>query len=1019
MSGRTNAAAVMEVLEQSASSGSSVAQSFASLTSFAQTAGSAAVLSTLPGIGHLLAAVSVAAGAADQVIKVTARWRSRSQQIPVYDQFQVLFYTACHRSYLESLAEQLQKYKPQEDPSPRPAPNYRELNERARAIIDADVTYLLCVDPAEIEIPLFNAYNRWLTSVLPDYGIPGHDSHGLVKLISDGAKLRLKIFLSQQTPDAAWMRDFLALSHQEHTNRVLTTVGEVANSLKNWTSNDVGNVKQRYKASWDDYRKALINLPDQNDSMFAENFGVRKVFIAPQGSYLLIGTSDEPHVVNNLPKLLGALVSERLAPGELRILCGGPGSGKSTVCRMLASELAKNETIHPVFLRLRRMKEGADIAAYVEESLRNEGLIDRLSDVREISNLVLVLDGFDELVMASRTRLRNFFNVLREELASGPLRSARAIVSGRDTLFPGGDGLPVGAHVLTLLPFDSPRVAAWGKKWRTLHSSSPGSDFYPEKLLPNRVADRHTPLQHLVSWPLTLHLLARVHTRGSLRLSDSGKSDIEKAYLYRSIMADTAQRQTTQAEGQGRFDRAQMQRFMRFLAWTMYSRGTDSLDFDDVIPLVQRFYPDASEAEVTEVTDVAIVNAPELTKGEQTGCEFVHKSFSEYLVAEHIAESIERVAFKAAEFGLSEPTWRMSPSDATVQLASIFASRLLTPEVQEMLDPMLGCVESFFSNDSIDKVRESAGKKDALERIIERLEMMLGGLAQGQHLEAISKAGVENGLAETAFEALSNYCASIMIVGTAAARRASLGHSGLDSEVYFNGEPVVGAFWKCIGVLQAGGASIDEALGRRLFAQMRLPKQNSRLRPNARTRNHEISDAFEEHSFPIKFREFRRIRGYKPTISEAIDALIVSLYELLIAIILLLLDPGYHRYESRWQEDEGTTRLSNKYKSLGLPGPILPSVYNSIADLYDAGFADQNHMVMRRVIPDVDRMMELIMHHKRTGLTHSAELREVEDLLERVARDIVEDSHGQGTGGHLQASLERARRLLVRTIDRL
>src|SRR5215471_1798879 len=397
MSGRINAAAVMEVLEQGTSSGSSVTQSFAFLTSFAQTAGSVAVLTTLPGIGHLLAAVSVATTAADQVIKGVSHWRARSKQIPVYDQFQVLFYTACHRAYLDSLSEQIQNLESTAESSVRPAPDYQDLNQRAKEVVDADVTYLLCVNPVETEIPLFTAYNRWLADILPEYGIPSDRSAALVQSASKGAHLRLKILLSEQTSDAAWMRDFLALSHQEHTNRVLTTLTDVATSLTDWTAVGVANVKKRYEESWEAYRKALIKLPDQHDTMFAEDFGVRKVFIAPQGSYVVIGASDKPHLVNNIPRLLGALVSERLAPGELRILCGGPGSGKSTVCRMLASELAKNEKVHPVFLRLRRMKEGADIAAYVEESLRNEGLIDRLADVREIPNLGLILDGFDEL----------------------------------------------------------------------------------------------------------------------------------------------------------------------------------------------------------------------------------------------------------------------------------------------------------------------------------------------------------------------------------------------------------------------------------------------------------------------------------------------------------------------------------------------------------------------------------------------------------------------------------------------
>ena len=1007
MSGRTNAAAVMEVLEQASSSGSSVTQSFASLTSFAQTAGSAAVLSTLPGIGHLLATVSVATGAADQVIKAVSQWRSRRQQIPVYDQFQVLFYTACHRSYLESLAEQLQERESQRASSARSAPDYGELNERAKAIVDADVTYLLCVDPTENDIPLFEAYNRWLTSVLPDYGMSSGDSHSLAQRVSERARLRLKIFLSQQTSDAAWMRDFLALSHQEHTNRVLTTVSEVASALANWTAEGSGKVKQRYKESWDAYRKALINLPDQSDSMFAENFGVRKVFVAPQGSYLLIG-ADKPHLVNNVPRLLGALVSERLAPGELRILCGGPGSGKSTVCRMLASELAKNETIHPVFLRLRRMKEGADIAAYVEESLRNEGLIDRLADVREVPNLVLILDGFDELVMASRARLRNFFNVLREELTTGPLRSARAIVSGRDTLFPGGDGLPTGAHVLTLSPFDSARVAAWGKKWRALHPDDPGSDFYPEKLLPSSRTSILTPLQHLVAWPLTLHLLARVHTRGTLRLGYLDENDIEKAFLYRSIMADTAQRQTTQAEGQGRFDRSQLQRFMRFLAWTMYCRGTDSLDFDDVIPLVQRFYPGASETEMAEVTDVAIVNAPELTKGEQTGCEFVHKSFSEYLVAQHIAETIERVAFKAAEFGLAEPTWRMSPGDATMELASIFASRLLTPEVQEMLEPMLGCIESFFSNDSVDKVRDPAVKADGLVRIIERLEMMLGRLVQGQHLESIAKIGVENGSTATAFEALSNYCASVMIVGTATARRASMSRNESDNEVYFNGEPISGAFWRCIGILEAGGISIDHRLGSRLFTQMRLPELNLRSRVTAGTADQDGLGLFPEYSFPVKFREFRHIDGYNPTTSSAIDCLLTAVFELLIVLSLTWIRPGHDPRGPRWRGDREDMYLDSRHIDSGLPRPVLPSVYRAIADLFEAGWVNDEHMNLQQIIPELHRIIETLQAEEKGD---PDELRYVRDRFARVVERIANATPDQGMKRRMADSYELARRL--------
>jgi hypothetical protein len=271
--------------------------------------------------------------------------------------------------------------------SERPEPDFAQLAQLAKEISEADATYVLCVDPDKTELPLFEAYDHWLTGILPFYGVTHGRTFGFVQEVSKKARVRLKVFITQQTPDAAWMREYLALSHQERTNQVLTTLAEVTTSLREWTAQDVDNTKKRHQDAWADYRSTLVTLPDQPETMFAEAFGVRKVFIAPQGSYKVIGATTKSYEVNNVPRLLGALLSERLPAGDLRILCGGPGSGKSTVCRMLASELAKDESLHPIFLRLRRMKEGADISAYVEESLRKEGLIDRLSDLRDLPNL--------------------------------------------------------------------------------------------------------------------------------------------------------------------------------------------------------------------------------------------------------------------------------------------------------------------------------------------------------------------------------------------------------------------------------------------------------------------------------------------------------------------------------------------------------------------------------------------------------------------------------------------------------
>lgn len=358
--------------------------------------------------------------------------------------------------------------------------------------------------------------------------------------------------------------------------------------------------------------------------MYNEDFGVRKVFVMPQASYHRIGAGalDAPEIAPALDRLLGALVSNRPEGSDLVVLCGGPGSGKSTLCRMLASELAQDEKMHPVFLKLRRCKEGADLSSFLEDSLVKEGVISKLADLQSIPNVVLILDGFDELVLASRARLRHFFSVLLDDVRSGPLRHARVIVSGRDTLFPKGEGLPRGSHVLTVLPFDRERVALWGELWRGLHHKhkGPGSTFHPEALIGKETRPRKEKigaLQQLVSWPLTLHLLARVHTAGLFDISSGNHSRIEKAYLYRGILRETAHRQLLQTEGKGRLEPERMREFLRKIAWAMYSRSVDSMEVADVIPLCKHFFPNQDDVALAELAEVSIVSAPEIQKVQQ------------------------------------------------------------------------------------------------------------------------------------------------------------------------------------------------------------------------------------------------------------------------------------------------------------------------------------------------------------------------------------------------------------------
>jgi hypothetical protein len=695
-----------------------------------------------------------------------------------------------------------------------------ELDLCITGVLEAPVSYVIGSSPVLPGDPFVRAMSKWIHTCLQFAGIPTYALNVSPDSLTAAVTGAFQKSLYSSSRAGALMRNYLAIDkHSQPKRSTQEVLLSLEASLSNWLNKAESGPSSR-DAAWRRYRNALKELPDAKETMFNEQFGVRAVFQPPIISYHVNSKNSESsaQTVEDIGGLFGGLISDRVPGEDLIILSGGPGSGKSTICRVLASMLAEVEDIHPIFLRLRRVKEGADITTFLEESLHRLGLIDRLSDLREVTNLVLILDGFDELAMSSKARLRQFFGMLRDELSYGPLKDAKVVVSGRDTLFPRGQGMPPGSHILSIQPFDKSRVEAWGKMWRLRHPVGPGSSFSPETLLQS-AASRNpmSSLEHLVRWPLTLHLLAQIQTAGRLQLADDG-SAVEKAYLYRAILAETAARQVQQTNvGSGRLEPNKMRLFLRRLAWEMYLRSVDAMDPVDVTPILAEYYPELNEVDLTELADVAVVNAPELTKGEETGFEFVHKSFSEFLVAEELAYVLERVSFKAPEFGLEQETWRMSEAEGASVLAGALAIRVVPQEVQEMLEPMLGGLTAFLNGDRVDDVVDSSTRREGLSRLIDRLEGLYIHSTNGGPLTAVASVGIRSPLVASALEAYANYCVGIVLLGSAAARRLRGLQGDGEADRYFQCEPFAGAIWRFLAIVQAGGVVLDGILGQRLF----------------------------------------------------------------------------------------------------------------------------------------------------------------------------------------------------------
>jgi hypothetical protein len=306
----------------------------------------------------------------------------------------------------------------------------------------------------------------------------------------------------------------------------------------------------------------------------------------------------------------------------------------------------------------------------------------------------------------------------------------------------------------------------------------------------------------------------------------------------------------------------------------MYATSTDTLDPSDVMQLLPQIDGIASKSDLTELADTAILNAPELKKGEDTGFEFVHKSFAEYLVAEHLADLVERVTFQVQDYGTDEMTWRMSSQEAASQMAPAIGIRPITEEVQDMLEPMLGGLADFLKGSHVAELVQQPRRIGGLNRIVERFEALLEALLQGEAVDTVNQSTKNKPLVRSPFEAFANYCLGLLIIGCSAARQ--VGKSADGQSTFFQAEQTRGAFWRCLSILQAGGITIDKALADRILSGLTV--RNNTIKDNS------VGDL----TLPFKLGELARIDGYIPYLTDAIRSIHMTedTYHMLALIVI-------------------------------------------------------------------------------------------------------------------------------------
>lgn len=367
-----------------------------------------------------------------------------------------------------------------------------------------------------------------------------------------------------------------------------------------------------------------------------------------------------------------------VAGDALRVISGGPGSGKSSSARMLAAALADAPDTHVLYVPLHRLPrlDGQlkdALASYCETWLFDRRF-DPVEEMKPNHRLVLFLDGLDELTStedkAAAEIATEFARELRIFLDAAHVRSrdVRAIVGGRELAVQStADARFRDAPVLHVFPYaaddDLKRKYAWRPEedglldldqrpeWWRRYASSADAD---ESGLPAAI-DASDELRTLTEQPLLNYLVASFARRHGQAIDGT----TSMADVYDALIRDVYDREWGQPEdGPKAADLApkihSADEFFAVLeevalaVWHGGGRGARLetieayLDQAELLDLI---------AEIRDRLSGGIANLlltfffrQERAAGGAAFFEFTHKSFQEYLTARRILRAAETLA---------------------------------------------------------------------------------------------------------------------------------------------------------------------------------------------------------------------------------------------------------------------------------------------------------------------------------------------------------------------------------------
>lgn len=389
---------------------------------------------------------------------------------------------------------------------------------------------------------------------------------------------------------------------------------------------------------------------------------------------------------------------------ELRVIAGGPGSGKSSSARMFAASVAREQKVDVFVTPL----QGLDVSGEVPEVIAQHIAIAR-SGARPMpenpinsvhsrpKRLLLVFDGLDEVRRpdvggndATRrfvSKVRQWLRLINAQRQSNPIfaiilgRPGAAEEAARETDL---DGRAV-LRVEPLIPINNKyRIAGCSD---LSDPQSLADQDHREKYWKNYATatskDVDTPsiltdigLIDLTSEPLLMYLLIfSEYIENNEDITKLNKNIVYKNIFEKLHKRDRDEKASNIKDGIDTEKFFILMECLGLAAWREGGRTGSSKNFEDIrdriyAPKLAREFRNLTAA---DLKNVALQFYTQPTSSADDGYEFIHKSFGEYLTARAIVRFAARMASSYLDSGREE--------EAAIRWLSLTGTQALNPDI--------------------------------------------------------------------------------------------------------------------------------------------------------------------------------------------------------------------------------------------------------------------------------------------------------------------------------------------------